>query len=72
MNIPPVIIEKDFWVYWVLGKIFADGELQKIRCFKGSTALSKVLKVIERFSEDIDLILDWNIILNAGDNLVQP
>lgn len=27
--------------------------------FKGGTSLSKVFRLIERFSEDIDLILDW-------------
>lgn len=27
--------------------------------FKGGTSLSKSYHVIERFSEDIDLILDW-------------
>ncbi|MEG0468949.1 MAG: nucleotidyl transferase AbiEii/AbiGii toxin family protein, partial [Longicatena sp.] len=28
-------------------------------CFKGGTSLSKVYNCIERFSEDIDLALDW-------------
>ncbi|MBR2768880.1 MAG: nucleotidyl transferase AbiEii/AbiGii toxin family protein [Solobacterium sp.] len=27
--------------------------------FKGGTSLSKAYHVIERFSEDIDLIMDW-------------
>ena len=53
------IVEKDFWVTWTLGKLFADEKLSKILMFKGGTSLSKVFGVIERFSEDIDLILDW-------------
>lgn len=56
------IAEKDFWVTWVLSKIFADGYLSKILMFKGGTSLSKVFKIIERFSEDIDLVLDWNTV----------
>ena len=51
------VIEKDFWVCWVLEKIFSDPELKEILCFKGGTSLSKVFNVIERFSEDIDIIL---------------
>jgi len=30
--------------------------------FKGGTSLSKVYRLIERFSEDIDLILDWRVL----------
>ncbi len=56
----PAIIEKDFWVCWVLGKLFANDILHSKIMFKGGTSLSKVFKLIERFSEDIDLILDWN------------
>lgn len=58
----PAIIEKDFWVTWILSKIFHDPDLSSILMFKGGTSLSKVFNVIERFSEDIDLILDWNTI----------
>lgn len=61
-QVTPAIAEKDFWVTWVLSKIFADKYLSKILMFKGGTSLSKVFKIIERFSEDIDLILDWNTV----------
>lgn len=61
-QVTPAIAEKDFWVTWVLSKIFADEYLSKILMFKGGTSLSKVFKIIERFSEDIDLILDWNTV----------
>lgn len=53
------IVEKDFWVVWILDKLFSDAKLQKILMFKGGTSLSKVFNLIGRFSEDIDLILDW-------------
>lgn len=59
MNTVPVIIEKDFWVVWVLAKLFGDVRLKSILQFKGGTSLSKAYDVIGRFSEDIDLILDW-------------
>ena len=59
MNTTSAIIEKDFWVVWVLDKIFSDERLNKILMFKGGTSLSKVFDLIGRFSEDIDLILDW-------------
>ena len=54
------IAEKDFWVTWVLGRLFASPFLGARILFKGGTSLSKVFGLIERFSEDIDLILDWN------------
>ena len=56
------IVEKDFWVVWTLNKIFSDDRLNKILMFKGGTSLSKVFNLIGRFSEDIDLILDWRLI----------
>lgn len=58
----PAVIEKDFWVTRTLGLLFQDEQLARILMFKGGTSLSKVYGVIERFSEDIDLILDWNVL----------
>lgn len=55
----PAIVEKDFWVCWTLGRLFGSDELAPKIMFKGGTSLSKVFGLIERFSEDIDLILDW-------------
>jgi len=62
----PAIIEKDFWVCWTLSHLFSDEQLSKLLMFKGGTSLSKVFHLIERFSEDIDLILDWRVV--AGEN----
>jgi hypothetical protein len=55
-NVSPVILEKDFWVCWLLGILF-ESEFAGSLVFKGGTSLSKVFGVIERFSEDIDLSL---------------
>ena len=55
-NVSPVVIEKDFWVCWMLGVLFRS-EFAGNLVFKGGTSLSKVFGVIERFSEDIDLSL---------------
>ena len=51
------IVEKDFWVCWTLQRIFSSLTLPG-PLFKGGTSLSKVYKVIERFSEDVDIVLD--------------
>ena len=61
-GIAPVIIEKDFWVCWMLKQLFSIPSFQKHLVFKGGTTLSKVFGVIERFSEDIDLIVDWEML----------
>jgi hypothetical protein len=53
-NASAVILEKDFWVCWILGVLFGS-EFADSLVFKGGTSLSKVFGVIDRFSEDIDL-----------------
>jgi len=53
----PLVIEKDFWVCWTLGQLFALPDFGEHLLFKGGTSLSKVYGVIQRFSEDIDLSL---------------
>ena len=55
MSASSVMIEKDFWVCWLLGLLFAEPALAPHLVFKGGTSLSKVYSVIDRFSEDIDL-----------------
>ena len=56
------IIEKDFWVCWVLEVLFHHCDYSRYLSFKGGTSLSKGYGVIARFSEDIDLILDWRVL----------
>lgn len=58
-RMPPEVVEKDFWVCWTLGRLFESPTVGRKILFKGGTSLSKVFGFIERFSEDIDLILDW-------------
>jgi hypothetical protein len=61
-GLDPVIIEKDFWVCWLLGLLFSRPELGPQMVFKGGTSLSKIFGVIERFSEDIDLSVDLEFV----------
>ena len=53
MSASGVVVEKDFWVCWLLGLLFGDAELAPNLVFKGGTSLSKVYGVIDRFSEDV-------------------
>ncbi len=55
MGIEPGIVEKDYYVTLFLKRIV---QLQPSIIFKGGTSLSKCYKVINRFSEDIDLNID--------------
>jgi hypothetical protein len=55
-NVSPILMEKDFWVSWLLGVLFAS-EFAPSLVFRGGTSLSKVFGIIERCSEDIDLSL---------------
>jgi len=56
MKIPVIYVEKDYWVTFALHTIF-NSDLGKDTVFKGGTALSKCFSLIERFSEDIDLVV---------------
>lgn len=59
------IVEKDFWVCWTLDYLFHQSPWTKHLAFKGGTSLSKSFDLIHRFSEDIDLILDWRLLESA-------
>mgnify|MGYP000461643191 FL=1 len=54
---PPHLLEKDTWVVWTLSAIYESALAEKLT-FKGGTSLSKVYKIIDRFSEDVDLTYD--------------
>jgi hypothetical protein len=60
-GLPGYAIEKDWWVTLVLNAIFSTCYGQHL-VFKGGTSLSKVWGLIERFSEDIDLVLDRSVL----------
>ena len=66
IGMTPSVVEKDFWGTWVLNQLFREPSLASLLMFKGGTSLSKVYRLIDRFSEDIDLILDWRVL--GGDN----
>lgn len=52
------ILEKDIWLCWVLQTIFSIPDHHPM-AFKGGTSLSKVYGIIDRFSEDVDITLDF-------------
>jgi len=57
LGYPAYVIEKDFWVTYILDAIFNRINHKHRILFKGGTSLSKCYKLIDRFSEDIDLSL---------------
>ena len=61
------IIEKDFWVCWILKQLFSIEALSGRLLFKGGTSLSKIFHAINRFSEDIDLAVDYVALGFTGD-----
>jgi len=56
IEIQPIFVEKDYWVTFALHAIF-NHPIGSDTVFKGGTALSKCYKLIDRFSEDIDLVV---------------
>jgi hypothetical protein len=54
-GVDAAILEKDFWVCWLLGVLFVEPDVAPHLVFKGGTALAKVFGAIDRFSEDVDL-----------------
>lgn len=61
------LVEKDFWVCWTLGHLFDMEGVRDMLMFKGGTALTKVFRLIDRFSEDIDLAIDYGPLGYGGD-----
>jgi hypothetical protein len=56
------IIEKDFWICWLLDYLFSKSPVQNQIVFKGGTSLSKGYDLIRRMSEDIDIVIDWRLL----------
>ena len=65
-GLPVQAVEKDLWGTVVLQMVFTLPVGNHL-VFKGGTSLSKVWKVIHRFSEDIDLVIDPSIWEFEGD-----
>ena len=59
LQIDKFVIEKDYWVTYILKNI-SKSEFKDEMIFKGGTCLSKAYNLIDRFSEDIDLLVIEN------------
>lgn len=68
LNLADVAVEKDFWVCWTLDKLFGLPFWSEHLTFKGGTSLSKGWKLIERFSEDIDIVINRRALGIDGPN----
>ena len=66
LGLAPSAVEKDFWVCWVLRELFRMEGGEHLT-FKGGTSLSKCWGLIQRFSEDIDLVVDRAVLGFDGD-----
>ncbi|MFK4754659.1 nucleotidyl transferase AbiEii/AbiGii toxin family protein [Oceanobacter antarcticus] len=67
-GLPDFFLEKDLWVTEILRLLYEERLLGDYAvAFKGGTALSKCWKVIDRFSEDIDLSIHWADLADAED-----
>ncbi len=65
-GLDPQIIEKDWWVTAVLRAVFSLPYSESLS-FKGGTSLSKCWKLIERFSEDVDIAVSREYLGFSGD-----
>lgn len=70
-GLPPLVLEKDIWVVWLLDVLFSMPNRLPI-AFKGGTSLSKIYGAISRFSEDIDLTIDYTALNPGHDPLTSP
>lgn len=67
MRLAAASVEKDFWVCWTLRELFSLPGIGQHLTFKGGTSLSKAWGIIQRFSEDIDLVVDKAALGFTGD-----
>ena len=59
---PAHLLEKDVWVVWAIQQLFGS-PIGTNLVFKGGTSLSKAYRVIDRFSEDVDLTFDIRVLI---------
>lgn len=67
MRLQAASVEKDFWVCWILRELFSFDGIGSALTFKGGTSLSKAWQLIQRFSEDIDIVVDKAVLGFGGD-----
>ncbi len=68
LRLTEIAVEKDFWVCWALNKLFGLQRWGEHFAFKGGTSLSKCWNLIERFSEDVDIVIERAALGFGGDN----
>ncbi len=67
LNLPAASLEKDYWVCWILRELFRHSSWGENLTFKGGTSLSKCWNIINRFSEDIDIVIDKGFLGFSGE-----
>lgn len=65
IGLPQVYVEKDYWVTKALKYLSGSPHIEEA-VFKGGTSLSKAYRLIDRFSEDIDLAVFAGELSNNG------
>jgi hypothetical protein len=65
------VLEKDVWVCWALSALFSMPNAHRM-AFKGGTSLSKIYNTINRFSEDVDITIDYQELANATGDEFDP
>jgi len=65
LKLPEIYVEKDYWVTLALHRIFTS-PISEFAVFKGGTALAKCFTFINRFSEDIDIVVMRDPSLSAN------
>lgn len=68
LRLIPELVEKDFWVCWILRELFSLKDIGEHLIFKGGTSLSKVYRAIRRFSEDVDISIERSYLGYGGVN----
>jgi hypothetical protein len=67
LGLNAVAVEKDFWACWALRELCSLPEWGEHVTLKGGTSLSKAWHQIERFSEDLDLVIDRTFLGFGGE-----
>ena len=63
---PAVILKKDVRICWALRVLFDLPDALPM-AFKGGTSLSRVFGIVDRFSEDVDISLDYRALAESFD-----
>lgn len=66
------MIEKDYWVTWCINYLFGHSPWRDRLGFKGGTCMAKAYDVISRFSEDVDILLDWRLLGYRAKEPMEP